>query len=69
MKDFLGNDLQEDDEVVVCVGHGRNSGASMSRAKIVGFTTHFVVVDLYKSDGTLNINDRKKTHPSKVVKI
>jgi hypothetical protein len=67
MKDFLGQDMNVGDLVVACVPHGRNSGASLVKGTVLGFTSHFVKVNIP------DYND-KKVHarnisPEKLVKF
>lgn len=63
MKDFMGNVLAVDDDIVVCVGHGRNAGASLRKGRVVGFTKEFVRIVLSGKD-----TDPRLTDPRKVVK-
>lgn len=66
MKDFLGRELIIGDTIVACVPHGRNSGASLVKGTIVGFTEHFVKSQMSTYNG---LNDTRKIHPEKVLKV
>ena len=67
MQDFLGNELDVGDKLVVCATHGRNSGATLVKATVIGFTNQFVRVvgGSYKS----NRENEYKISPEKVIKI
>lgn len=67
MKDFLGVELEVGDNIAACVSHGRNSGASLVRGKIIGFTNEFVKVHAphYNTPNKYEY----KVSPSKVIKI
>lgn len=66
MEDFLGKELNIGDSIVACVPHGRNSGASLVRGTIVGFTEHYVKSKMTTYSGS---NDTRKIHPEKVLKV
>lgn len=42
MKDFLDQELTIGDTIVACVAHGKNSGASLVKGKVTGFTKQMV---------------------------
>lgn len=67
MKDFLGVELEVGDNIVACASHGRNSGATLVRGKIVGFTNEFVKVHApyYNTSNSYEY----KISPKKVIKI
>lgn len=46
MEDFLGNTINVGDTVVACVGHGRNSGASLVKFVVTGLTPKMVKGDI-----------------------
>lgn len=69
MKDFLGKELNIGDSVVVAVGHGRNSGASLVKGIVEGFTDKFVKIDMPDYTGYTGKFGKTKTSPRKVVKI
>jgi len=42
MKDFNNKDITVGASALVCEGHGRNAGASFSKAKVVSLTARMV---------------------------
>ena len=46
MIDFLGKELSIDDYVVVAKTHGRNAGADLGIAKVIGFTDKYITVQI-----------------------
>ena len=66
MKDFLGKEIEVGDKIVVAEGHGRNAGASLARAIVLGFTKAYVVIEgitrwLYREE--------RRVKPEKIVVI
>ena len=62
MKDFMGVELAVGDNIVMCVGHGRNAGASLSKAVVIGFTEKFVrVTPTHSHNKDPRLTDPKKT--------
>jgi hypothetical protein len=67
MKDFLGQELAVDDEVIVIMRHDRNCGGDFSRGKITKITAACVFFN--GGDYTGRDIRERKTFPEKVVKI
>lgn len=68
MKDFLGNELSIGDTVVAAVGHGRNSGASLVKFTITGFTKCFIKGYIPNYTEYISLTECKIS-PDKVIKI
>ena len=67
MKDFLGQELQLGDDIVVAVAHGSNAGASLVQGKIRRFgkdTVYYVGGDYAGYD----VKERRVT-PRKVARV
>lgn len=65
MKDYLSNDLEIGNTVVFAQHHGRNSGASLNKGTIVGFTEKFVKIEVNKQFGISQF----KISPEKTMRI
>jgi hypothetical protein len=68
MKDFLGNELYEGDEIIACVGHARNAGASLVKGRIVGFTDKFVKTRIPTYNG-YDPGEDTRISPSKIIRM
>lgn len=69
MKDFLGNELNDGDNVVYASHHGRNSGASLKKGIVFGFTEHFVKLRIPRKHTINTPFDEFKISPEKVMKV
>jgi hypothetical protein len=64
--DLLGRKIEVDDDIVVAVPHGRNSGASLVVGKIIKFTPGFV--HYVGPDYTGHVKRERRVSPRKVIK-
>lgn len=69
MRDFLGNEIEINDTVVCAVGHGRNSGASLVKFVVTGFTKTFVNGEIPDYTGYVGQFSQTKVMPGKCVVI
>ena len=69
MKDFLGNELAIGDNVIAAISHGRNSGATLVKFTITGFTNKFVTGTIPDYTGYTGRFSQKKISPEKIVKM
>ena len=66
MNDFLNKSLEIGDEIVACVPHGRNSGASLVKGIVIGFTNTMVRASI----PSYNVKEpeNRLIHPKKIVR-
>lgn len=64
MRDYMDNELNVGDNILIATPHGHNSGASFTKGIITRFTTCFVVFEYIN-----RLGGEQKTLPDKVVKI
>jgi len=69
MKDFLQKDLEINDKVVACEGHGRNAGASLIKGIVIGFTEKFVRISVDSKITYYGNNTERLISPKKIVKL
>ncbi len=70
MKDYLGNELEVNDAVIYCGGHGRNAGASFGRGIITKITDKRVRIKIVESNYQYNIKDGEEIKsPDKLIKL
>jgi hypothetical protein len=67
MKDYMKNVLESGDMVIFAEHHGRNSGASLNKGTIVGFTEKFVKIEVQRPYG--HLNNVIRISPEKTLKI
>lgn len=68
MKDFLDQELKVGDKIVACVPHGKNSGASLVKGEVTGFTKKMIRAKLPGYASWMKAEERL-IDPSKVTKI
>lgn len=70
MKDYMGKEISVGDTVVAAVKHGRNSGASLQKFVVTGFTEKFVkgVIPTYTGYTAWN-GEESRIDPKKVLVI
>lgn len=69
MKDFLGNELNFGDKIVACVAHGKNSGASLVKGRVTGFTKQYLKAEVPSYNYQQSPVEERRICPSKVIKI
>jgi hypothetical protein len=69
MKDYLGNDIDVGDTIVCAVHHGRNSGASLVKCVVDGFTDKFVKAMIPDYTGHVGVFNSRMISPKKVVVV
>ena len=67
MKDFLDRELAVDDSVVIAQNHGKNSGASLVKGVVIGFTNTMIKVNA-RTHNQFG-KDYRLIDPNKVLKI
>jgi subtilisin-like proprotein convertase family protein len=65
MKDFLDQELAIGEPIIACVPHGRNSGASLVKGEVIGFTKTMVRVRIPFYN--LKMTEERLISPSKVI--
>lgn len=69
MQDFLHQELEVGDEVVIAINHGVNAGADLSTGVVIGFTPKMVRVDKTLRHAGEPQRGVKLIAPYKVVKV
>ena len=68
MIDFLGQELNVGDNIVACVSHGKNSGATLVKGTVTGFTKEYVRGNIPGYVHWMKPEERLIS-PTKVIKI